>query len=129
MEGIVIVRVVPINRAFRHIAAVIKFGHPAHSPGHCLLDLWIIGMQYAIRSYHAAAAISHIVDRESTYRVDPVSAYLQGPTIGAAHSLVAQFLLHRHEEVDKFVKFVWDVRYFVAGFFHQRFPNMKSRGR
>src|SRR3954466_1050885 len=129
MEGIVIVRVIPVNRALRHIAAVIKFGHPAHGPGYCLLDLWIVGMQYAIRGYHVPATISHIVNREGTYRVDPVSAYLQGPAIGAAHSLVAQFLLHWLEEVDEFVKFVWDVRYFIAGFFHQRFPNMKCRGR
>src|ERR1044072_675859 len=99
MEGIVIVRVVPINRAFRHIAAVIKFGHPAHGPGHCLLDLWIVCMQRAIGGYYASATISHIVDRESTYRVDPVGAYLQGPAIDAAHSLVAQYLLHRLEEV------------------------------
>src|SRR3954447_23368496 len=106
MEGIVIVRVVPIDRALRHIAAVIKFGHSAHGPSHCFLDLWIVSMQYAVRGYHAAAAISHIVDREGAYRVDPVSAYLQGPAIGAAHSLVAQFLLHRYEEVDEFVKFV-----------------------
>src|SRR3954469_25618535 len=128
MEGIVVVRVVPIDRALRHIAAVIKFGHSAHGPGHCLLDLWIVGMQYTVRGYHALAAISYIVDREGTYRVDPVGAYLQGPAIDAAHSLVAQFLLHRLEEVDEFVEFVWDVRHVVAGFFHQRFPNMKCRG-
>src|SRR5690242_9670649 len=126
MEGVVIVCVVPIYRALRHIAAVIKFGHPAHGSGHCLLDLCIVSVQYAIRSYHAAAAaISHIVDREGTYRVDPVSAYLQGPAINAAHSFVAQFLLHWLEEVYEFVKFVWDVRHFVASFFHQRFPNME----
>src|ERR671916_2794973 len=106
MEGIVIIRVVPTNRALRHIAAMIKFGHPAHGSGNCVLDLWIVGMQYAVRGYHLPAAVSQIVDREGTYRIGTVSAHLQGPAIDAAHSLVAQFLLHRLEEIDEIVPLV-----------------------
>src|SRR4051812_42478790 len=124
MERIVVVGVVPVDRARRHKTLLVSARRKLSSLDDRFLDLRIIYIQFSILVDNIAAAISGQEIIENIVWIIAIRRHLEAKPINPAHSLVAQYLLHILKEVVISIPGLWNIFHGIAGFFDQRLPDM-----
>src|SRR5262245_43279694 len=128
VERIVIVGVVPTQRAGGDVAFLVSRGDVGQRLDHRLLDLRIVEMRPAVVRDDPLAAMGDQEVVEQCVAVGrSVGSGLETQRIETAHAFLAQFLLHRLEEIPESVPGLRRVRHFVTGLLDQRVPNVDRR--
>ncbi len=124
MKGVVVVRVVPVDRARRHKAFLVGGGRIGHRLDHRLLHFRVVEVQFAVLADDVLAAIGDHEIIEHVVGIDPVGGDVETEAIDVAHARLAQALLHLLEEIVIGIPGLRDVRHLVAGLLDQWPPNM-----
>src|SRR5437879_4679521 len=124
VEGVVVVRVIPVDRARRHVAVAIGAAEVSGRLDGRLLDLRVVEMQLAVPGDDVLTAIGQEKRHEEVVGIDPVGRHLEAQAVYLALALLAQVVLHLLEEVEIRVPRLWDVLDLETGFLYQRSPDM-----
>src|SRR4051812_43206588 len=124
MERIVIVGIVPVDRARRHKTLLVGARRKLNSLDDRFLDLRIIYIQFSVLVDNIAAAISGQEIIENVVWIIAISRHLEAKPIDPAHSLVAKYLLHVLKEIVISIPGLWNILHCIAGLFDQRLPDM-----
>src|SRR6516162_1290475 len=82
-------------------------------------------MQLTVRRNQVLAAIGHQKTLKSDGGVNPIRGQLITIGVDVAHPLRPEFILYRHEEIEKRIPSVGNIGDLVARFLDQRLPDMK----
>ena len=119
MKGVVVVGVVPVERARRHKALFVGARHEFESHDRGFLHLRVVEVQLAILGDDVLAATGDQEIIEQLIGVVAVCGHLKAQAVDVAQSLFAQLFLHVFEEIIIGVPGLRDVLDLVAGLLDQ----------
>ncbi len=125
MERIVVVGVVPVDRARRDVAALVHARESIERLVDGVLYLWLAGMEFAVGGDDIDATIGDQELRQRRVGIVADRADDKSRRIGVPHAGCLQLFLYRREEIDKGVPGLRHVGNLVAGLFDQRAPDME----
>src|SRR4051812_18801250 len=99
MEGIVVVGIVPIDRARWHEAALVGCGDIVQRPNYRFSHLRVIGMKPPLLSYDVLSAISDQEIIEEGVWIDAIGRHLETNAVDPPFAFGAQTFLHLLEKV------------------------------
>src|SRR5437667_2955405 len=129
MKGIVVVGIVPVDRARRHKSFLVGDGGIGQRLDRRLAYLWIVEMQFAVFGDDVLAAIGDQEIVENVIRIVSVGGHVETEAIDIAHALGAQLLLHFLEEIVVGIPSLWNVLNLIAGLLDQRPPDVVRQRR
>src|SRR5437868_3714666 len=129
MEGVVIVGIVPVDRAGRDKAFLVGGSGIGQRLDRRLAYLRVVEMQFAVFGDDVLSAIGDQEIIEYVIRIVAVSRCVQTETINIARALAAQFLLHVLKKVVVGIPSFWNVFDLIAGLLYQRLPDMVRQRR
>src|SRR6202048_2366142 len=127
MKGVVVVGVVPIDRARGHEALLVGGGRISERLDRRLAHLWIVEVQFAVSGNDVLTSVSSQEIIERAVGIGTVGRDLKAKSIDVAHALLAQLFLYTLEEIVEGIPGLRDVLDRIAGLVDQRAPNMVGR--
>src|SRR5690348_7162418 len=124
MEGIVVVSVIPVNRAGWHEPFLVRTRRIGKRLDGRLFDLRVLKLQLALFTDDVLATIGDEPLVEKGIGVAAVGRQLEAHSVDVAHPLLAQLLLHPFEEIVERIPRFWDVFDLIARLFDQRLPDV-----